>query len=107
MRIRCGAPHPSQNLDKTGTPPPLSLPISLRIYMLSDSLPELFIGAKPDGQSDGGLGTALFLMYVLNHSLDVAHSLDRMSSIWARPTHSINCRVNGIEARSLDKLLSE
>ena len=43
---------------------------------------------------------------VLNHSLDAAHSRDRMSSVWARPTHSINCRVNGIEAHSLDKLSS-
>ena len=42
--------------------------------------------------------------FVLNHSLDAAHSLD---SVWARPTHSINCRVNGIEAHSLDKLSSQ
>ena len=48
-----------------------------------------------------------YVSYVLNHSLDAAHSLDKMSSIWARPTHSINCRVNGTEALLLDKLSSE
>ena len=37
----------------------------------------------------------------------LSHSLDKMSSVWARPTHSINFRINGIEARSLDKLSSE
>ena len=44
---------------------------------------------------------------VLNHLLDAAHSLDKMSSVWARPAHSINCRVNGIEACLLDKLSIE
>ena len=53
------------------------------------------------------LSWTYFIKYVLNHSLDAAHSLDRMSSVWARPTHSINCRVNGIEAHSLDKLSSQ
>ena len=39
-------------------------------------------------------------MSVLNHSLD------KMSSVWARPTHSINFRVNGAEAPPLDKMPS-
>ena len=66
--------------------------------------PSLFSQVFPISSS--GVG-CLPLVGVLNHSLDAAHSLDRMSSVWARPTHSINCRVNGVEAHSLDKLPSQ
>ena len=39
--------------------------------------------------------------------VSLAHPLDKLPSVWARPTHPINCRVNRIEAHSLDKLLSQ
>ena len=41
-------------------------------------------------------------VFVLNHSLDAAHSLDKLSSVCATPTYSINFRVNGTEAHPLD-----
>ena len=43
----------------------------------------------------------------LNYSLDAAHSLGKLLSVWARPIYSVNCRVNGIHAHLLDGLLSE
>lgn len=45
-------------------------------------------------------------MYVLNDSLDAAYSLDKLSSVWARHTYSINSGVNGIEAHLLNKMPS-
>lgn len=43
---------------------------------------------------------------VVKHSLDASHSLDKLSSIWAWPTYSINCLVNGTEAHPLHKMPS-
>lgn len=40
---------------------------------------------------------------VLYHLLDAAHSLDKLSSVWARPTYTINSRVNRTEAHFPEK----
>ena len=90
----------------------LDLPLEIRLMIIIHT----------EGQTNGATYTSGYMhtketcarnghthgeIYVLNHSLDAAHSLDKLSSVWARPTNSINCRVNWIEAHSLEGLLSE
>ncbi len=49
----------------------------------------------------------VYYVFVLNDSLNAAFLLDKLSSAWVKPIYSINCRVNGTEAHTLNRLSIE
>ena len=70
------------------------------------ALPTKSKGKKKIKEKSGRENVQAGSANVLNHSLNAAHSLGKLSSVRARPTYLINCRVNGTETHLLDKMPS-